>query len=422
MVGRTVMGGFDGGVGHGYKSKTCRDGGGKRRAMLRCIECGGLYDENEVVYRCRCGGLLEVLVDLSRAENVFDGRNIKLWKYESFLPVRKRVSLDEGGTPLYRLKNLFPDSKILLKNEGANPTGSFKDRGMTVGVSKALELGMDKVLCASTGNTAASLAAYSARAGIRCYILIPGGKVALGKLSQALIHGAEVIPVKGNFDTALEIVMELSSELGVYVLNSINPFRLEGQKTLAFEIYDQLGEVPDNVVLPVGNAGNISAIWKGFKELREAGITDKLPKMVGIQAEGASPLVRMFKEGEEFRPCGDPETVATAIRIGNPVNWRKAVRAVQESGGLFESVSDEEILQAQYVLASREGIFVEPASAASLAGFIKLRSLDLISGTTVLVATGHGLKDPNAVFGRFKLPDPVDPDVELIRRRILSSH
>ncbi len=388
--------------------------------MLRCIECGRFYRGDEVVYRCECGGLLEVIVDLSRVDDVFDGKDVRLWKYERFLPVRKKVSLEEGGTPLYRLKNIFPSLRVFLKNEGANPTGSFKDRGMTVGVSKALELGMDKVLCASTGNTAASLAAYSARAGMKCYILIPGGKVALGKLSQALIHGAKVIPVKGNFDVALKLVMELSSDLRVYVLNSINPFRLEGQKTLAFEIYDQLGEVPDNVVLPVGNAGNISAIWKGFKELAMAGITKKLPRMVGIQAEGASPLVRMLKEGGEFRPCSNPETVATAIRIGNPVNWSKAVRAIRESKGLLESVSDGEILRAQYRLASKEGIFVEPASAASLAGFIKLKDLHLVDGTTVLVATGHGLKDPNVVLDRFSLPNPVDPDVESMKERILN--
>ncbi len=386
---------------------------------MRCIECGREYDENELRYRCDCGGLLEVVTDLERAEDVFDGKNVTLWKYESWLPVRKRVSLNEGGTPLYRLSNLERELGVELyaKNEGANPTGSFKDRGMTVGVSKALELGMDKVICASTGNTSASLAAYAARAGIKAYVLVPSGKIALGKLAQAIIYGARVVPVKGNFDDALRVVVEASAKLGIYMLNSINPFRLEGQKTIALEIYDQLGFVPDNVVLPVGNAGNISAIWKGFKELYEKGITDELPRMIGIQAEGAAPLARAWKAKKPFEPVENPETVATAIRIGNPANWPKAWRAVEESGGLFESVSDEEILRAQELLASKEGLFVEPASAAPLAGLMKLlESGELDRGESyVLVTTGHGLKDPNVVVNRFTLPEPIEPTLEAFR-------
>ena len=273
--------------------------------MLRCIECGKEYSEEEVRYRCDCGGLLEVVIDLDKVENIFNGKNITLWKYKSFIPVERRVSLNEGGTPLYRLENLQRElemKELYVKNEGANPTGSFKDRGMTVGVSKAIELGMDKVICASTGNTSASLAAYSAKAGIKSYVLVPSGKIALGKLAQAIVYGAKVLPVRGNFDDALRVVVEASRELGVYMLNSINPFRLEGQKTIAFEIFDQLGFVPDNIILPVGNAGNISAIWKGFKELYEAGFVDKVPRMIGIQAEGASPLVKAFKKRKPFEP------------------------------------------------------------------------------------------------------------------------
>ena len=388
--------------------------------MLRCIECGKEYSEEEVRYRCDCGGLLEVVIDLDKVENIFNGKNITLWKYKSFIPVERRVSLNEGGTPLYRLENLQRElemKELYVKNEGANPTGSFKDRGMTVGVSKAIELGMDKVICASTGNTSASLAAYSAKAGIKSYVLVPSGKIALGKLAQAIVYGAKVLPVRGNFDDALRVVVEASRELGVYMLNSINPFRLEGQKTIAFEIFDQLGFVPDNIILPVGNAGNISAIWKGFKELYEAGFIDKLPRMIGIQAEGASPLVKAFKKRKPFEPEEKPETVATAIRIGNPANWKKAWRAVEESGGLFESVSDEEILKAQKRLASKEGIFVEPASASSLAGLIKLKELSLIEPdeSYVLITTGHGLKDPNIIIENFKLPEPIEPSLEAFR-------
>ncbi|MDK2853158.1 MAG: threonine synthase [Thermococcaceae archaeon] len=388
--------------------------------ILRCIECGKEYDPKEVRYRCECGGLLEVLVDLDKAENVFNGKNITLWKYKSFIPAEKLVSLNEGGTPIYRLENLQEElgmKELYVKNEGANPTGSFKDRGMTVGVSKALELGISKVICASTGNTSASLAAYGAKANIKAYVLVPSGKIALGKLAQAIVYGARVVPVRGNFDDALRVVVEASKELGVYMLNSINPFRLEGQKTIAFEIFDQLGFVPDNVVLPVGNAGNISAIWKGFKELYNAGFIENLPRMIGIQAEGASPLAKAFKEGKPFEPVRNPETVATAIRIGNPANWPRAWRAVEESKGLLESVSDEEILNAQKLLASKEGIFVEPASASSLAGLIKLKELSRIEPdeSYVLITTGHGLKDPNVIIENFKLPEPIEPSLEAFR-------
>ncbi len=386
---------------------------------LKCVECGKEYPMDEVRYTCDCGGLLEAVIDLDKVEDVFDGRDITLWKYQSFIPVKKRISLKEGGTPLYRVRKIEHVAvmrELYVKNEGANPTGSFKDRGMTVAISKALELGMKKVICASTGNTAASMAAYASAAGMESYVIIPEGKIALGKLTQAMIYGAKILPIKGNFDDALNLVMKASSEMGIYLINSINPFRLEGQKTIAFEIYDALGYVPDNIVLPVGNAGNISAIWKGFRELRDAGFIEHLPRMIGIQAQGAAPLASAWKEKRDYSPQPSPETVATAIRIGNPVNWKKAWRAVKESGGFLETVSDEEILMAQKLLATKEGIFVEPASAASLAGLLKLREQGEISGgeSTVLITTGHGLKDPEIVVRIIKIPEAIEATEEMI--------
>jgi threonine synthase len=337
-------------------------------------------------------------------------RKLNVWRYKELLPIkdkRKIVSLEEGGTPIFFCQKLskIASTKVFVKNEGMNPTGSFKDRGMTVGVSKALELKMNKVACASTGNTSASLAAYAAKAGIKSYVFIPYGKIALGKLAQAFVYGAEVIAIEGSFDEALKIVVDVCRRHGLYLLNSINPFRLEGQKTIAYEIVDQLGFVPDKIILPVGNAGNISAIWKGFKEYFELGFIDALPKMVGIQAEGANPIVKMIENGEKkIKPISKPETVATAIRIGNPVNWPKAVKAVKESKGTVESVSDKEILDAQKLLAEKEGLFVEPASAASIAGLLKLSEKEYfdIDEKIVCIATGSGLKDPDIVVNSFK--------------------
>lgn len=268
---------------------------------------------------------------------------------------------------------------------------------MTVGVTKAVAIGAAAVACASTGNTAASLAAYAARAGIRAIVLLPGGKVALGKVAQAVVHGATIVQVDGNFDDAMRLVQELSHDRGeVYLLNSINPFRLEGQKTLAFEICESLGGVPDAVVLPMGNAGNISAIWKGFREFQAAGFIDRLPKMIGVQAVGAAPIVHYLYNGAAKCSLDDPETVATAIRIGAPVNWVKAVAAIRDSGGTAGTVTDDEILQAQRDLARLEGRFIEPASAAPIA-YLRKNKID--AKTVVCVATGHGLKDPQAVLG-----------------------
>jgi len=401
---------------------------------LECIDCGERYDPRRVIYTCsRCGGLLSVKYDFSRLPSRLDSRwerrPLSVWRYKELLPVERaelRVTLGEGGTSLNRCLRLSKEiglENLYVKNEGENPTGSFKDRGMTIGVTKAVELGMEKVACASTGNTSASLAAYAARAGIECIVLIPSGKVAFGKLVQAMIHGARVIQIRGNFDEALKIVRSICLSHPIYLLNSLNPFRLEGQKTIAFEIRDQLsGEVPDKIVVPVGNAGNISAIWKGFTELHELGLIDSLPQMIGIQAEGAAPIVDSLKRNlDHVEFVNNPETIATAIRIGSPVNWKKAVRAVKQSHGMVEKVSDAEILEAQRLLAQKEGIFVEPASAASVAGLIKIKERGLIDKDEVVVCilTGHGLKDPNIIMKQFPKPVEVEASEEAVMNALM---
>ncbi|WP_456481979.1 threonine synthase [Methanopyrus sp.] len=397
---------------------------------LECVECGSEFEDDSLVRCPECGGLLEVAlrydeIDVSRS--TFEGRRLGVWAFRELLPVNTDdpVTMSEGGTGLHpcpRLGEELGVGELFVKNEGENPTGSFKDRGMTVGVTKAVELGAEVVACASTGNTSASLAAYAARADLTCAVLLPVGKVALGKLAQALFHGARVIPVDGNFDDALDVVKELADEGVVYILNSVNPFRLSGQRTIAYEICLQLNwEVPDAVVVPVGNAGNISAIWQGFLDLYRLGIIDELPRMYGVQAEGAKPVVEAIRRGkEDIEPDPEPETVATAIRIGNPVNAVKALRAIRCSGGWAVEVSDEEILSAQRELATREGIFVEPASAASIAGLKKfVEDGEIDAGERVVcVTTGHGLKDPETVMEVCELPEPVEPDPETIRRLI----
>lgn len=316
-------------------------------------------------------------------------------KYSSFLPVTDqtpRLTLHEGNTPLIHAPKLSEELGVELyfKYEGLNPTGSFKDRGMVMAVAKALEEGSNTIMCASTGNTSAAAAAYAARANMRCIVLIPNGNIALGKLAQAVVYGAEVIAIDGNFDQALKIVREITAHHPITLVNSVNPYRLEGQKTAAFEICDVLGKAPDILAIPVGNAGNISAYWKGFKEYAEAGMVVNRPQMFGFEAEGAAALVK----GQVIE---NPETIATAIRIGNPASWDLAMNAVTESQGHIDMVSDEEILAAYRKLASMEGIFAEPASAASLAGVIKMRKLGQIEPgkQVVCVLTGNGLKDPN---------------------------
>ena len=396
-----------------------------------CINCGTKYDVNEIVYFCKkCGDLLEVKYDfeeLSKKLEKSNWRNVPLsvWRYKDFMPIddiSKIVSLNEGGTGLHSCHKLGKQLGLLqlyVKNEGENPTGSFKDRGMTVGVSKAVELGAKSVICASTGNTSASLAAYAAKAGMRCTVLIPAGKIAYGKLAQAMIYGAKVLQVRGNFDQALDIVLKLAEKhRSIYLLNSINPFRIEGQKSLGFEICDQLDqEPPDRVIVPVGNAGNISAIWKGFSEFHRLGFIRKLPKMTGIQAAGSAPIVGAIKNNsEKIVPVENPETLATAIRIGAPVSWKKAVNAIRNSGGTAETVTDQEILAAQKLLARVEGIFVEPASASSIAGLIKLVANGVIDRDerVVCVTTGHGLKDPDTAVQMSEKPVEVDAEMSSI--------
>ncbi|GAB2672812.1 threonine synthase [Paenibacillus thermoaerophilus] len=318
-----------------------------------------------------------------------------LHTYKSYLPVTERtpmLTLQEGNTPLVRAERLSEQLKldIYFKYEGLNPTGSFKDRGMVMAVAKAMEEGSRTIMCASTGNTSAAAAAYAARGGLNCVVLIPNNNIALGKLAQAIIYGAKVIAIEGNFDRALEIVRDITSKHPITLVNSVNPYRIEGQKTAAFEVVDQLGHAPDYLAIPVGNAGNISAYWKGFKEYKEAGKSSSLPKMIGFEAEGSAAIVR----GE---PIPNPETVATAIRIGNPASWKTAVAAAQESNGFIDCVTDDEILHAYKTIASQEGIFAEPASAASIAGVIKKKKEGYFSDnqSVVCVLTGHGLKDPN---------------------------
>jgi len=330
-------------------------------------------------------------------------------RYRSYLPVTDRtpvITLQEGSTPLipavHLQKTLGLDVNIYFKFEGMNPTGSFKDRGMTMAVSKAVEDKAEVVMCASTGNTSASAAAYAARAGIRCAVLIPQGHIAVGKLAQALIHGAMVVPIEGNFDQALKLVVDICKTHPIALVNSVNPFRIDGQKTAAFEIVDALGEAPDLHCIPVGNAGNITAYWKGYQEYKKVGKSKKAPKMWGFQAAGAAPLVH-------GQIVNDPQTIATAIRIGNPASADGAKAARDESGGAIDAVSDEEILTAYRLLANKEGVFAEPASAASVAGLIKYAKKGLVKDgqTIVCTLTGHGLKDPDSATGPQRWPASV---------------
>ena len=323
-------------------------------------------------------------------------------KYAKYLPVSDStpvVSLCEGNTPLIKAKNLASviglDAEIYFKYEGLNPTGSFKDRGMTMAVTKAVESGSNAIICASTGNTSASAAAYAARAGIKCHVLIPDGHIAMGKLSQAMMYGANVIAIGGNFDEALDAVREISSKYPITLVNSVNPYRIEGQKTGAFEIIDALDDAPDYHFIPVGNAGNITAYWKGYKEYFEDKKSTKLPKMMGIQAQGAAPIVLGHK-------VDNPETIATAIRIGNPASWKYALEAKEESKGMINMVSDDEILEAYRLLAKTEGIFAEPGSIASVAGLIKYKNLVEKGSKVVCILTGNGLKDPTCAIDNSK--------------------
>ncbi|MBY0359248.1 MAG: threonine synthase [Candidatus Obscuribacterales bacterium] len=324
-----------------------------------------------------------------------------LEKYRQYLPLpaqAKIISLQEGNTPLVQAQNLparigCPELKLYFKLEGLNPSGSFKDRGMTMAVTMAAHENSQAIICASTGNTSAAAAAFAAKAGLACYVLLPAGKVALGKLAQAILYGATVVQIEGNFDQALELVRAISEKHGLTVVNSINPFRLEGQKTAALEIVETLGDAPDRLLIPVGNAGNISAYYRGFKLYGQEKRSSKIPAMCGFQAAGAAPMVL-------GKAIDNPETIATAIRIGNPASWKEAATAIEESKGCIEAVTDEEILAAYKLIASCEGIFCEPASAASVAGLIKLAAGGHLKPgeTAVCVLTGNGLKDPDSAL------------------------
>jgi threonine synthase len=342
------------------------------------------------------------------------GRRGVIRKYRDWLPEIPEeaiATIGEGDTPLVEAPRLSEkiDANLYLKFEGMNPTASFKDRGMTVALSRAVAAGSRACVCASTGNTAAAASAYSARAGISCFVVVPAGKIALGKAVQVLAHGAKIIQIEGNFDAALKLSQRAADELGnVSLVNSVNPDRIEGQKTASFEVCESLGRPPDALALPVGNAGNITAYWKGFKEWREAGLAETAPRMLGFQAEGASPLVT----GQDFE---SPETVASAIRIGAPASREGALAAMRESGGLIESVTDAEILAAQEALAQEEGVFCEPASAAGVAGLFKLaREGRAPEGIVASVLTGHGLKDPDVILSRTSLPDPIPATFEAL--------
>jgi threonine synthase len=361
-------------------------------------------------------------------------------RYKKYLPVTQRtpiITLKEGNTPLiyanYLSKLIGKNFEIYLKYEGLNPTGSFKDRGMTVAISKACEEGAKAVMCASTGNTSASAAAYAARAALKCIVLIPRGAIALGKLSQALIHGAVVLAIDGNFDDALNLVRDITVNYPITLVNSLNPYRIDGQKTASFEVCDSLNDAPHFQVMPVGNAGNIAAYWKGYKEYKKLGKIKILPKMLGFQAQGAAPIVK-------GHPIKHPQTIATAIRIGNPASWKQAERARDESGGLIDMVSDREILSAYKLLAAKEGVFVEPASAASVAGLLKLVKRGYFNRFSVIgsrlsaehrtpntkhqkirivcILTGHGLKDPDRAIKTIRQPKVVKANLRAVLKEI----
>ena len=340
-------------------------------------------------------------------------------RYRDLLPVGEAtppVDLHEGSTPLVESRNIGRSlgiARLYFKYEGLNPTGSFKDRGMVVAVAKAMEEGARVLVCASTGNTSASMAAYAASQRLRAIVVVPAGEIALNKLSQALMYGAKVVALRGNFDQALTTVREMAQQYPVALMNSVNPHRIEGQKTAAFEVCDALGDAPDYLVLPVGNAGNITAYWKGFREYHAAGRTQVLPRMVGAQADGAAPIVRGM-------PVEQPRTVASAIRIGNPASWEGATTARDESGGLIEAVTDSEILRAQVLLASSEGLFAEPASAAPLALLARLARSGRIErdSTVVVVLTGSGLKDPDAALGNVEPPVELDGDARALAKAL----
>ncbi len=394
-----------------------------------CWDCGADVEDPYVNVCPKCGGLLTVKMDLEPVKEMrpqdLRKEQIGVWRYYPFMPVdpAHKVSIQEGGTPLYKTDRLAEDmgvSQLHVKFEGLNPTGSFKDRGMTMGVSHAKELGATVVGCASTGNTSASLAAYAAKADMKCAVFLPSGKVAAGKLAQALFYGAKVLSIDGNFDDALDLARKMADARKLYLLNSINPYRPEGQKSVLFEIMDQLEyDIPDRIILPVGNAANIWAVYKAIQELKEVGWIDKVPMLTGIQASGSAPVAKAFAaKKKDFIPEENPETVATAIRIGNPVSGRKALHAIYDTGGYSTTVTDEEIIAAQQLLGKREGVCVEPASAASIAGLKKLIGMGIIdkSEKVVCICTGNGLKDPDTIIKNSPSPIECKNSIEDVER------
>jgi threonine synthase len=429
----------------------------RRRFVLRCFNCKQTYeiDDYGKFYVCKkCGDLLEIKIIGSEIRNGSPRMGERagwrgVWKYFGMIPIWNEaniISLQEGETVLLdcgRLAKALDLKSLYVKFDGLNPTGSFKDRGMTVGVSQAKERGFKHLICASTGNTSASLAAYSARANLLCTVLIPKGKIAIGKIAQAIAYGAEVVQVEGNFDDCLRMAREISeAHQDVLLLNSLNPFRIEGQKTASFEITQQLGFVPDNVILPMGNGGNISSLWKGFNEVAEFAFIDgvekekqrRLPRMVGIQAEGAAPIARAFlSKRKTIEQVSDPHTEASAINIGSPVSSSKALSAIYDSSGAADFVSDEEIFNAQRLLASKEGLFVEPASAAPIAFLSKISKKEssfareqfeqMKESTIVCIGTGNGLKDPNALMRDLRSSSlkVVNDDVKSLEKILLPS-
>lgn len=396
---------------------------------IKCWDCGATITDQYADTCSKCGGLLTIKMDLEpikgKKPKDLHNKPLGVWRYAPFMPVdvANAVSIQEGGTPLYKCDALGAElgmKNLWVKYEGANPTGSFKDRGMTMGVSHAVEIGAKIVGCASTGNTSASLAAYAAKAGLKCAVFLPSGKVAAGKLAQAMFFGAKVISIDGNFDDALRIARDLSEERYLYLLNSINPYRPEGQKSVLFEIMDQLMyDVPDRIVLPVGNAANIWAVYKAITELKEIGWIEKIPMLTGIQAAGSMPVTAAFAKGaKDFVPENNPETVATAIRIGNPVSGRKALKAIYDTGGYSTSVTDDEILEAQRLLGRREGVGVEPASAASIAGVRKLLAEGIIDKKerVVCICTGNALKDPDTIISYSEPPTKCANDLKAVKK------
>jgi threonine synthase len=422
----------------------------KTKIVLKCIDCDKEY-EPAAIYRCECGGLLDVVQDMDYLKKnvskaLFDSRlkerkapyGSGIWRYRELIhPLAGDadiVSRPEGNTNLYshkKVRDYTGIGDILLKHEGENPTGSFKDRGMTVGMSEAKRLGMKKVACASTGNTSASMAAYASMAGLKSVVFIPEGEIAYGKLSQALAYGSQVLQVKGNFDDAMSLVQESSEALGIYLLNSINPWRIEGQKSIMYEMLQQLSwQSPDWVCVPAGNLGNTSAFGKAFEDMKELGFIEKIPRIAAIQAHGANPFYSMWKgKMEELPPVKHPKTIATAIKIGSPVSWKKAMRAIKYTNGVVEEVSDQEIMEAKAIVDS-SGVGCEPASAASVAGAKKLRESGVIDGKekVVCIITGNILKDPDATINYHlsrieglkpampNKPTVIEPTLEAVRK------